>query len=74
MQTPAADPARGYRLEPAPYGPWPARAPAGTVTDDTRHKIVLMRALRSAASSECWPISSQALVHFSSWIRRRRSV
>ena len=29
-----------------PYGQWTKKAPAGTVTDDTRHKIVLLRKLR----------------------------
>lgn len=32
-----------------PYGQWTPKAPAGTVTDDTRHKVVLMRMLRRAA-------------------------
>lgn len=39
----------GYeRLRPdaAPYGPWRRAAPAGTLTDDSRHKIVLIRALK----------------------------
>jgi hypothetical protein len=34
------------RPETAAYGPWRASAPPGTLTDDSRHKIVLMRALR----------------------------
>lgn len=35
------------RPETAPYGPWVAKAPAGTLTDDSRHKIVYLRALRT---------------------------
>ncbi len=35
------------RPDTASYGPWVARAPAGTITDDSRHKIVLMRAIRT---------------------------
>jgi ADP-ribosylglycohydrolase len=34
------------RPEPAAYGPWKAKAERGTITDDSRHKIVLMRGLR----------------------------
>lgn len=30
-----------------PYGQWTKAAPAGTVTDDTRHKMVLLDALRA---------------------------
>jgi len=36
------------RPEPAPYAQWPDLAAAGTVTDDSRHKIVLMRTLQRA--------------------------
>ncbi len=44
-------PLHGYedlRPNSAPYGPWRERAPAGTLTDDSRHKIVLMDAIREA--------------------------
>lgn len=44
-------PLNGYeQLRPskAPYGPWGQKCPLGTVTDDTRHKIVLLRAMRRA--------------------------
>lgn len=40
---------RGYealRPVPEPYAHWSVNAPAGTVTDDSRHKLVLLRALR----------------------------
>ncbi len=43
------------------YGPWRDRAPAGTVTDDSRHKIVLMRALRKATESGALPLSVRDL-------------
>lgn len=33
------------RPEPVPYGPWLRTAPAGTLTDDSRLKIILMRAI-----------------------------
>ena len=51
----ASLPIQGYetlRPDPAPYGPWGKASPVGTVTDDTRHKIVLMRALRAASKKE----------------------
>ncbi len=38
------------RPDTAAYGPWMERAAAGTITDDSRHKIVLMRALRQMRS------------------------
>ena len=36
------------RPETSPYGPWRANAIAGTLTDDSRHKIVLMHAIARA--------------------------
>ena len=33
------------RPDTAPYGPWVEKAPAGTLTDDSRHKIALMRTI-----------------------------
>lgn len=39
-------PYAGIRDGVAPYGPWQKSAPAGTLTDDSRHKIVLLRAVR----------------------------
>lgn len=38
------------RPDAAPYGPWKSAAPAGTITDDSRMKIVLMRSLAAAQS------------------------
>ncbi|MEM6690528.1 MAG: ADP-ribosylglycohydrolase family protein, partial [Planctomycetota bacterium] len=51
------------RPRPAAYGPWLAKAPAGTTTDDTRHKVVLMRALESLRSKgqKLTSIDSQGL-------------
>lgn len=37
-----------YRRAAAPYGPWMDNAPAGTITDDSRMKIVLLRAMEDA--------------------------
>ena len=49
------------RPDTAPYGPWIASAPAGTVTDDSRHKMVLMRALSHAAKTRNWPLNQRDL-------------
>jgi hypothetical protein len=51
----------GLRLEAEPYGPWKAGGPAGTVTDDTRHKIVLMRTLREAEKTQRYPVTAADL-------------
>lgn len=40
---------RTLRPQPASYGPWEKEAPAGTLTDDSRHKIVLIRAIQTAS-------------------------
>lgn len=42
----------GLRDATAPYGPWLPSAPAGTLTDDSRHKMVLLRAIRSLDSGQ----------------------
>ncbi len=49
------------RPETAPYGPWVAQAPAGTLTDDSRHKIILMRALRQMLREDRDHLSEQDL-------------
>jgi len=49
------------RPEPEPYGHWSANAPAGTVTDDSRHKLILLDALRKAESDNVWPFDVRAL-------------
>ena len=40
------------RPDTAAYGPWRVRAKAGTLTDDSRHKIVLLRAIAAACKSK----------------------
>lgn len=50
---------RGYsplRPIPEPYGHWAADAPPGTLTDDSRHKMVLMHALRGHAPGETFTV------------------
>lgn len=52
------------RPQPAPYGPWRESAPAGTLTDDSRHKLILIRALRKwAAEDTRVPLSVNDLAH-----------
>jgi ADP-ribosylglycohydrolase len=50
---------RSYRdLRPVPesYGQWNHNSPPGTITDDTRHKLVLLYALRMAERKRRWPL------------------
>ncbi|MEM7477416.1 MAG: ADP-ribosylglycohydrolase family protein, partial [Planctomycetota bacterium] len=56
------------RPETAAYGPWVKSAPAGTLTDDSRHKIILLRAI-ATAEQEKVPLNAmhlaQAFLDFS---------
>ena len=55
---------RSYQpLRPYPesYGQWSANAEPGTVTDDSRHKMVLMHLLRAATVAKKWKISDRSL-------------
>lgn len=45
------------RPAPEPYGQWRAHAEAGTITDDSRFKIILMKALRRAHRENIHPIT-----------------
>lgn len=49
------------RPETASYGPWKAKAERGTITDDSRHKIVLMRGLRKMLSENRRRLTQQDL-------------
>jgi len=49
------------RPTPEPYGHWTANAERGTVTDDSRHKLILLDALQKADSTDTWPFDAQAL-------------
>ena len=56
------------RPDPEPYGHWLADAPAGTITDDSRHKFVLMHALRQALKDDEFPVTRQSLARaFLEW-------
>jgi len=49
------------RPQPEAYAHWTPNAPAGTVTDDSRHKLVLLLALRRAERTRQWPLTARAL-------------
>ena len=57
------------RPETAPYGPWIKEAPAGTVTDDSRFKVILVRAIRAAAEQGAEAVTqshlAKAILEFS---------
>lgn len=55
---------RSYRdLRPTPesYGQWNPLSEPGTITDDTRHKLVLLFALERADRAGRWPLTVQDL-------------
>lgn len=59
------------RVVPESYGQWNVRSAAGTVTDDTRHKLVLLSALRTAESLDRWPLRVQDLARaYLEWHRQ----
>ena len=43
------------RPQPESYGQWNVNSLPGTITDDTRHKLVLLHGLRMAESADRWP-------------------
>ena len=51
------------RPETAAYGPWKDNAPAGTITDDSRLKIILMRAVRESLQSHVRHLSQTMIAN-----------
>ena len=49
------------RTVPEPYAHWSSNAAPGTVTDDSRHKIILMYCLRNALKKNQWPVTDKML-------------
>ncbi|HAV62578.1 MAG TPA: hypothetical protein DCY13_09460 [Verrucomicrobiales bacterium] len=45
------------RPEPQPYAHWIPNAPAGTITDDSRHKLILLEAFKRAEETGRWPLT-----------------
>jgi ADP-ribosylglycohydrolase len=41
------------------YGCWTLHAPPGSVTDDSRHKMILMHMLRTAIQKNQWPLTEK---------------
>lgn len=54
-------PYAGIRPAIAPYGPWEKDAAAGTVTDDSRHKMVLLHCMADFLEDTSAPISKASL-------------
>ena len=54
-------PYKPLRPVPEPYAHWSYDAAPGTVTDDSRHKMILIGMLRSAAQKQSWPVSSKVM-------------
>lgn len=52
---------RDLRPKPDSYGQWNVESPPGTITDDTRHKLVLLAGLRKAEMENRWPFSVRDL-------------
>jgi ADP-ribosylglycohydrolase len=49
------------RPVPEPFAHWLVDAPPGTITDDSRHKMVLLDALRTAQRRSGWPLDGRGL-------------
>ncbi len=49
------------RPEPEPYAHWEPNAKPGTITDDSRHKLVLLWALERAERRGRWPFDVRAM-------------
>jgi ADP-ribosylglycohydrolase len=49
---------RHLRPLPETYAHWNTNAAPGTITDDTRHKIILLHALRRTATTNRWPLTA----------------
>lgn len=53
---------------PEPYAHWTTNAPAGSITDDSRHKLILLHALRAALQEKAWPVTAERLASaYLSW-------
>ncbi|MBL9172147.1 MAG: ADP-ribosylglycohydrolase family protein [Verrucomicrobiales bacterium] len=57
-------------LRPVPesYGQWNPHAAPGTITDDTRHKLILLYALHQADRRNRWPVGAREMAQaFLDW-------
>lgn len=63
-------PYHDLRPQPESYGQWNVNSAPGTITDDTRHKLILLHTLRIAEQSGRWPIGVRDLAQsFLDWPR-----
>ncbi len=46
---------------PEPYAHWSTNAVPGTITDDSRHKLILLQALRRTTEAGRWPLTGRDL-------------
>ncbi len=49
------------RPVPEPYAHWATNAAPGTITDDSRHKIILLHCLRNAVKKNQFPVTDKIL-------------
>ena len=52
-----------YKIKKSPYGPWTDMAPKGTITDDSRHKIIFWKSLNNKAPNSK-SIAKSYMQHF----------
>ena len=50
-----------HRPKTESYGQWRSKAPPGTITDDTRHKMILLNALQQAKEKQRLPTTDRDL-------------
>jgi ADP-ribosylglycohydrolase len=66
---------RGYRElrpVPEPFAHWTSDAEPGTITDDSRHKLVLLECLETARRKGAWPMGPREFARtFLDWPRDR---
>jgi ADP-ribosylglycohydrolase len=48
---------KAFRPDPEPYAHWTANAPAGTITDDSRQKMILINTLRHTQQRDAFPVT-----------------
>ncbi|MBL0356424.1 MAG: ADP-ribosylglycohydrolase family protein [Chitinophagaceae bacterium] len=55
-----------------PYGCWASNAPPGSVTDDSRHKFILLHMLRKAIQQQQFPVNNITLADaYLSWSKSK---
>ncbi len=63
------------RHAPESYGQWNTNSAPGTITDDTRHKLILLHAMHEADRKRRWPIAARDLARaYVEWPKSRAVV